>query len=81
MTNHLEQPAHIPVADLKATREALCAAQSALAERARSGVDVDRVPHWSRRLGALIGEIDVHRPLGPDGKNDERHTPTCGCED
>ena len=29
----------------------------------------------------LIGVLDLHRPLGPDGKHDYRHTPTCGCED
>lgn len=29
----------------------------------------------------LVGVIDVHRPLGPDGKHGNRHTATCGCED
>lgn len=67
--------------DLKMTREALCAAQSALAERARSGVDEDRVTHWSARLQDLIDQIDVARPLGPDGKHGEQHTDVCGCED
>lgn len=67
-------------APLKSTREALCAAQSALNERARQGIDVDRVPHWVASLQHLCDVIDEHRPLGPDGRHGERHTPTCGCE-
>lgn len=74
-------PAYIPVIGLKATREALCAAQSSLGERTRSGVDVNRVPHWVDRVQALIDQIDVHRPLGSAGTHGELHTPTCGCED
>lgn len=70
--------AYISVNGPKATREALCVAQSALGERARSGVDVDRVPGWIDRIQALIDQIDVHRP---DGKHRSRRTPTCGCED
>jgi hypothetical protein len=73
--------AYIPVNNLKATREALCVAQSALTEWARLGRDVNRVPHWVDRVQALIDQIDVHRPLGSDGKHGNRHTPTCGCED
>lgn len=75
-----EVPPTIKPDHLKMTREALCAAQSALAERARSGLDVDRVPSWSRLIGAIIDQIDISRPLGPDGKHGDRHTPTCGCE-
>lgn len=70
----------IPVADLKATREALCLAQSALIERKRQGWDIGTVPHHVLRLGLLIAEIDKHRPLGPDGKHGNLHTATCGCE-
>ena len=33
------------------------------------------------RLGRLIAECDRHRPIGPDGKHGNRHTPTCGCLD
>jgi hypothetical protein len=73
--------AYIPVTALKATREALCAASSALAERARQGTDVHAVPPWIDRLQALCDQIDVHRPLGPDGKHGDRHTVTCGCEE
>jgi hypothetical protein len=43
---------------LKTRREALCAAQAALNERAYSGVDVDRVPVWVDHLGQIISEID-----------------------
>jgi hypothetical protein len=65
----------------KMVREALCAAQSALAERARGGMDVDQVPHWIGHLGALINQIDEHRPVGSNGKHGEKHTSTCGCDD
>jgi hypothetical protein len=64
----------------KGVREALCAAQSGLTERARSGMDVDRVPYWIDHLQAFISQIDDHRPLGTDGKHGECHTPTCGCD-
>jgi hypothetical protein len=74
-------PAYIPVNGLKSTREALCAAQSALGQRARGGIDVGRVPLWVDRIQALIDQIDVHRPLGNDGKHGNLHTATCGCED
>lgn len=74
-------PAFIPVNSLKATREALCAAQSSLGERARAGIDVDRVPHWIERVQALIDQIDVHRPLRSNGKHGDLHTATCGCDD
>jgi hypothetical protein len=29
----------------------------------------------------LCNILDLHRPLGPDGKHGNRHTPTCGCDD
>ena len=63
----------------KMTREALCVAQSALAERARQGMDADRVPTFIAYIGELIAEIDKHRPLGTGGKHGNLHTPTCGC--
>lgn len=66
--------------DPKSTAEALCAAQSALAERARAGMDEARVPHWIDSIQQLLNIIAVHRPTGPDGKHGERHTNTCGCE-
>ena len=63
-------PLVIPSADLKALREALCRAQGGRL-----------TPEDSDRLSEIITEIDRHRPLGPDGKHDDLHTPTCGCED
>lgn len=71
MKNDLEQVAGfalIPVASLKMTREALCAGQTYVNS------------HQSERIQAIIDQIDVHRPLGPDGKHGNLHTPTCGCE-
>lgn len=32
-------------------------------------------------IGRLIGVLDLHRPLGTDGKHGTLHTPTCGCSD
>jgi hypothetical protein len=69
---------------LKMLRETLASAQSALlaqlpvpmSESAR-GV---RIALDSERIGRLIAEIDRQRPLGPDGKHGDLHTPTCGCE-
>ena len=29
----------------------------------------------------LVEILDLHRPIGPDGKHGDLHTPTCGCED
>jgi hypothetical protein len=67
----------IEVADsLKMIRETLCVAQS------RIYPDSDgRGPEHMARLQRLIDDIDRQRPLGPDGKHDNRHTETCGCED
>lgn len=33
------------------------------------------------RLGRIAEEIDRMRPLGPNGKHGDRHTPVCGCDD
>lgn len=32
------------------------------------------------RIERMIDQIDVHRPLNPDGKH-TMHTPTCGCDE
>jgi hypothetical protein len=57
-------------------REALCVAQSRLYLNPK-----DSRNEWhSARIGQIIGEIDAHRPLGPDGKHGDRHSPTCGCD-
>jgi hypothetical protein len=67
--------ADIEIEDLKGLREDLCVAQSALGHY--DGQQLSRI----HRIGKLIEQIDIHRPLGPDGKHGNRHTETCGCED
>lgn len=62
---------------LKMLRETLCEAQGALGEEGWN----ERAPDYIARLGRLIAEIDRQRPLGPDGKHGNLHTPSCGCED
>lgn len=61
----------------KMLRETLCVAQVRIGE---SGLDAGRVREHVERLQRLIDECDRHRPLGPDGKHGDRHTPTCGCD-
>ena len=56
--------------DPKGLREALCQ-QQAVAPYGR-----DR-----KLMQALIDRLDLHRPLGSDGKHNNLHTPTCGCDD
>lgn len=63
---------------LKALRETLCEAQSSVAFFVEAGAEDGG--HVAR-LGRLIAEIDRQRPLGPDGKHGDLHTPSCGCED
>lgn len=62
----------------KMLRETLCVAQARIGN---SPLDADRREEHMSRLGRLIAECDRHRPLGPDGKHGDRHTPTCGCDD
>jgi hypothetical protein len=54
----------------KALREKLCTQQT-FAPDART----------RNAIQSLIDVLDVHRPIGSDGKHGSRHTPTCGCED
>lgn len=61
----------------KMLRETLCAAQAALGEQQLG----DRRREHIARLGRLIAACNLHRPIGPDGKHGNRHTPTCGCDD
>ena len=68
----------IEVEDIKMLREALCLAQSAVNQRGYYTEDFTR--RVSDRLGQVIVELDKHRPLGSDGKHDDRHTDTCGCD-
>lgn len=71
---------HVPDGDVKMLVETLCLAQSAIAERARQGMDAARAPEHIARLQDLLDQCELHRPLGPDGKHGDRHTPTCGCD-
>lgn len=62
----------------KALRETLCVAQSGI------GVlpfDNDQKRKHIERLQRLIDACDARRPLGPDGKHGDRHTPSCGCDE
>ncbi|MFD6094560.1 hypothetical protein ACFWGN_20810 [Oerskovia sp. NPDC060338] len=66
----------VPSGGVKMLRETLARAQAALARRPMSSsvrADIDR-------LGALIRQCDVNRPLGPDREHGDRRTATCGCE-
>lgn len=63
---------------LKMMREALCVAQNAILNLPSYS---EHAKTHAATLQSMIDEIDVHRPLGPDGKHGELHTLTCGCED
>lgn len=54
--------------ELKMLREHLCYAQTT---RKATSTTLDK----------LIKQIDVYRPLGPDGKHGNLHTVKCGCKD
>lgn len=55
--------------DPKGLRERLCKQQTYAPEQATRA-----------QIGQLIDCLDRHRPLGADGKHDDRHTATCGCD-
>lgn len=65
----------------KMLRETLCVAQAGIAELIRGGTTSAGGSMQSHmdRLSRLIEDCDRQRPLGPGGKHDNRHTPTCGC--
>lgn len=63
---------------IKALRETLCIAQSAIGERQ---YDVFRKKHDIGTIQELIADCDRQRPLAANGKHGNMHTPTCGCED
>lgn len=65
----------IDVGDPKMARETMCIVEGLVA---RSGED--RAEEHAARIGKIIDQIDVVRPLGPDGKHGDRHTATCGCK-
>jgi hypothetical protein len=60
----------------KMLRETLCVAQARIGN---SPYDEGRKREHIDRLQRLIDECDRKRPLGPNGKHDDRHTPECGC--
>lgn len=64
----------------KMLRETLCTAQ-ALMSNMWNDAYADRWQIHIDQLQRLIDECDRKRPLGPDGKHDERHTDECGCDD
>lgn len=68
---------------LKSLRETLAVAQGALPQWAEEWgiVREEEAERHAERIGRLISEIDRQRPLGPDGKHGDLHTPSCGCED
>lgn len=79
-----EAPLIVPAADLKALREALCVAQTAMGYMLTDPDDTEetaRLIAQRERIEQIIAEIDRNRPLGPDGKHGNLHTPTCGCDD
>ncbi len=63
---------------IKSLRETLCRAQTAIPHVFEDDSFTRSDLH---KLQELIGEIDRHRPLGPDGKHGNRHTRTCGCDE
>lgn len=68
-------------ADPKMLRETLCLAQGLVSRSVAADAGADNRKHHVRRLESLIRECDRHRPLGPNGKHGDRHTPSCGCDD
>lgn len=60
----------------KMLKETLCVAQQAYGQY-RS--DNSRWQEHMDRLQRMIDECDRMRPVGPDGKHNDRHTPNCGC--
>ncbi len=74
---HARPVALLPIEDVKATREALCAAQTAVSRSVHPAVGT----YLGRLLQELIDACDKHRPLAPNGKHGDLHTATCGCED
>lgn len=63
---------------LKMLRETLCVAAAAVGHVYPTSA---RTPEHIRRIQRIINAIDEQRPLGPDGKHDNRHTETCQCLD
>lgn len=73
-------PIMVPANMLKTIREDLCVAQSAVSYY-RATISPNTPITRITRLGDLINQIDINRPLGSNGKHGNLHTDTCGCED
>ena len=70
----------IEIENLKALRESLCVAQSAIGQaygQRQSEYTTSKI----KTIQKVLDQIDILRPLGPDGKHGNRHTEYCGCED
>jgi hypothetical protein len=63
---------------LKMLRETLCVAATAIGHVYPTSA---RTPEHIRRIQRCIDEIDRQRPLGSNGKHDNRHTKDCQCLD
>ncbi|ASD52293.1 hypothetical protein QCN32_gp73 [Arthrobacter phage Niktson] len=70
-----KQSIELEIESVKGLREDLCVVQSAL-NMYPSGDQKSRV----RRIGDIINQLDEMRPLGSNGKHDNRHTDKCGCD-
>lgn len=66
-----------PADTLKMIRESLCVAQAGIP----FATSIDRYRDHIDRIQRLIDDIDRQRPLGPNGKHGNLHTPHCQCED
>lgn len=66
----------IEIGDPKKTREILFSALCALIAKKDKKIGPEIV-----RIERMIDQIDILRPLGPDGEHGDRHTKDCGCED
>ncbi|UTN92074.1 HNH endonuclease [Arthrobacter phage Darby] len=69
------QRIELEILSVKSLREDLCVVQSALSMYP-SGDQKSRI----ERIGRIINQLDVMRPLGSDGKHGKRHTENCGCD-
>jgi hypothetical protein len=63
---------------LKMLRETLCVAQAAIVHAYPTSA---RTPEHIQRISRIIDAIDSQRPLGNNGKHDNRHTEDCQCLD
>jgi hypothetical protein len=70
----------LEVEDLKRLREALCVAQSAIGQAYSFNPNSSYVKNKIDTIQKVLDQIDILRPLGPDGKHGDRHTENCGCE-